>query len=127
MHTGLLSQFYYRIQNFDKERLKTKKITKMKKSHVIDEQEVNYWAELYSANLKCFNKEFKEGFIKGFKEGFKEGYNEGYKIGRKKWEKMFIERLIEDGGYNLEGIAGVLDLPLSEIIAIKDNMNISVS
>lgn len=103
----------------------------MKKSHVINEQEENYWAELYSAKLKCFNKEFKEGFLKGFKEGFKEGYNkgynEGYKIGRKKWAKMFIERLIEDGGYNLEGIAGVLDLPLSEIIAIKDNMNISVS
>jgi hypothetical protein len=91
-----------------------KKCTKMKKSPAMIKQEENYWAELYSAKLI--------GFIEGFVEGFKEGYKDN-----KEGEKFAIEWLIKDGSYNLNLIACVLELPSSEIAAIKRNMNVSVS
>ncbi|GAB3346928.1 hypothetical protein GCM10027566_00390 [Arachidicoccus ginsenosidivorans] len=74
----------------------------MKRCHVINKQEENYWAELYSAKLQ------------GREEGRKEGIEKG--------KVMMIERLIEDNLYTIEQISKISEIPLHQIEEIKANM-----
>ena len=71
----------------------------MKRCHVINKQEENYWAELYSAEWK------------------------GIEIGIEKGKVMMIERLIKGNLYTLEQVAKISRIPLPQIEEIKANMN----
>ena len=75
----------------------------MKRYHVINKQDENYWAELYSAEWK--------------------GIEKGIEIGIEKGKVMMIERLIKGNLYTLEQVAKISRIPLPQIEEIKANMN----
>ena len=70
----------------------------MKRCHVINKQEENYWAELYSAEWKGIEKGIEKGKV------------------------MMIERFIEDNHYTLEQISKISEIPLHQVEEIKANM-----
>ena len=70
----------------------------MKRCHVINKQEENYWAELYSAEQKGIEKGIEEGRVE------------------------IIEQLIDSNKLTLEEISKSLKIPLSQIEEIKANM-----
>ena len=86
----------------------------MKRCHVINKQEENYWAELYSAEWKGIKKGIEKGNEKGIEKGVEKGVEKG--------KVMMIERFIEDNHYTLEQISKISEIPLHQIEEIKANM-----